>query len=220
MGRIRLVERAGRLLVLAALTLACSSSATEPRVFAASSLRAVFTEIGGAEFVFDGSGALRRQVEDGARADAFVTADRESTYLPGPVVFARNRLAIAVARGNPKRIRGLDGLAGVRLALAGPSVPAGRYARQAFAQAGLAVPRASEEQSVRAVLSKVALGEADAGIVYVTDLSAAVEGFAIAPEISVAYYAAPITERGRSFVASLTAAPAQRVLAAHGFLPP
>lgn len=226
MGRLQLVERARGLLVLLALTVltaACSTGNAEPRVFAAASLRDAFTAIGGAELVFDGSAALLRQLRDGARADVLATADRESmevSGLPGAVVFARNRLAIAVARGNPRGVRGLADLSRVRVALAGPSVPAGRYARQAFANARLAVPRASEEQSVRAVVAKVALGEADAGIVYVTDLTAGVEGFPVAPEVSVAYLAAPVTDRGRDFVASLLSERGRAVLAAHGFLPP
>jgi molybdate transport system substrate-binding protein len=86
-------------------------------------------------------------------------------------IFATNRLAIAVAPGNPLHIAALADLGrrGLTLALAAPGVPAGKYAAAAFAKAGLPVPSASQEPDVRAVLNKVALGEADAGIVYVTD---------------------------------------------------
>ena len=91
-----------------------------------------------------------------------------------PATFARNRLAIAVTSGNPARIAGLAdlGRAGLKVVLADPTVPAGRYARQALDRAGVAVRPVSLALDVKAVARKVAEGEADAGIVYVTAVPA------------------------------------------------
>jgi molybdate transport system substrate-binding protein len=161
-------------------------------VFAAASLTDAFKTIAATferahpgasvQFNFGGSSTLVRQIRDGAPADVFASADEATMQtaadggdLVGPArIFALNRLVIAVPPGNPNRIGSLADLtrSGLTLALAAPQVPAGKYAAEAFKKAGLAVPAASQELDVRAVLNKVALREVDAGIVYVTDAHA------------------------------------------------
>ena len=175
-------------------------------VFAASSLNAVFTTIGAdfekshpgtmVRFSFAGSSSLAAQIQEGALGDVFASADQPNMQklvqagltAESPMVFARNDLEIVVGKGNPKHIASLADLArsGLVVVLCAPAVPCGHYAAQALQKAGVSVKPASQEADVKSVLSKVALGEADAGIVYVTDLKAAgqsVEGVAIAPAL-------------------------------------
>ncbi len=100
----------------------------------------------------------------------------DAGLVDAPKTFARNKLEIAVAPGNPKHITGLADLEkpGVTLVLEDPSVPAGNYARQAFQKAGLPAPNpASNELDVKSALTKLTSGDADAVIVYVTDVKAA-----------------------------------------------
>ena len=210
-------------------------------VFAASSLQPAFNEIGkrvdlGVTFNFAGSQTLTAQIMQGAQADVFASADTDhmaSLQNAGlldstPQVFAHNRLEIAVAKGNPKKIHSLADLArpGVVVVLADPSVPAGKYAQQALATAGVTVKPASLELQVSAVLSKVALGEADAGIVYVSDVttSGQVDGVPIAGEDNViADYPIAIVKGARdraaaqTFVSFVLSAEGQSLLADAGF---
>lgn len=211
--------------------MACSSGSDQPRVFAAASLTDVFDGLP-AELVFAGSADLLRQLTDGARADALVTADGTTMaaavtrgFVRNPVLFASNELVIVVEKGNPRGIRSLRDLrdlAGLRVALPGPDVPAGRYARAAFGLAGVEVPRASEETSVRAVRAKVALGEADAGVVYRTDVDDSVGSVEIPEQqqVGITYMAGAVTERGRPFVESLLSEPVRARLVSFGFLVP
>jgi molybdate transport system substrate-binding protein len=172
-----------------------ASAATEQRVtvLAAASLTEAFKSIGAAfesahlgltaEFSFAGSSTLVAQIKEGSPGDVFASADESNMQaaadageLAGaPRIFATNRLTIVVQKGNAKHIAALAdlGRSGLSIALAAPEVPAGKYAAQIFANAGVAVPQASQEVDVRAVLTRVSMGEADAGIVYVTDLHAA-----------------------------------------------
>ena len=214
-------------------------------VLAASSLTEAFTAIGQRfhrehpsvrmAFEFAGSSALVRQLHEGAPADVLATADNttmEQAAAAGdtvaPHVFAHNRLEIVVPRGNPKEVAGLADFGRLRIvALAAPSVPAGRYAAEAFARAELPVPPASQEPDVRAVLTKVELREADAGVVYVTDALAAgdrVTRVTIPPEDNiVASYLVAIARRSRhrseaaEFVAAVRSPSGQRALGRFGF---
>ena len=145
--------------------------------FAKSNIRVRFT------FNFGSSSTLATQITNGAPADVFASADEanmqkivDADLAEGtPIVFSTNRLEIAVASGNPKKIASLTDLArpDVALVLAAPTVPAGKYALEALTKAGVTAKPVSQEVDVRAVLNKVSLGEADAGIVYVTDVKSA-----------------------------------------------
>lgn len=168
------------------------STAVELRVFAAASLTEAFTDLGSrfedehrgvsVSFNFASSSALARQIEEGAPADVFASADEEtmsdvveSGHARRPVTIARNRLALLVRRGNPKRIGGLADLDRdeVEFVLCAPAVPCGRLGAAALDRAGVTAAPASLEENVKAVVSRVVLGEADAGIVYATDVRAA-----------------------------------------------
>jgi molybdate transport system substrate-binding protein len=177
--------------VLAAALLAagCSGSKHKLTVYAASSLTEVFQRLDPeARFEFAGSNLLAVQVEQGARADIYAAASPTSPQrlfaeglINRPRGFATNRLVLIVPSGNPGHVTGLGSLMrqDVRLARGAKGVPAGDYAatllarwcKSIFVPAGRC-PRArtSEEQDVKGVLAKVALGEADAGFVYATDV--------------------------------------------------
>ena len=208
---------------------------TPARVLAAASLNEVFHDVGGATFRFAGSQALVRQVQDGAPADVIATADEasmavlvEAGLVSGPTVFATNRLAIAVAPGNPKRIEGLDDLAreDVLVVLADPSVPAGAYAAEALRKAGVTVQARSFELDVRGALGKVTIGEADAAIVYRTDAEAAGDDADVVHlreehDVVARYPVAVVRDgddsAGRAFVRRLLGAEGRRALRRRGF---
>ena len=150
-----------------------------------------------------------------------------------PKTFARNVLEIAVAPGNPKHITGLADLEkpGVTLVLADASVPAGKYARQAFTKAGLPAPKpVSNELDVKSTLAKLTLGEADAVVVYVTDVKAAgdkVTGVAIPDDQNVvaaypiaALKASKNLAAAEAFVDEIVSGSGRQALQASGFLPP
>jgi len=239
-------------LVLAALAGGCdttSDAADQPRelnVFAAASLTDVFTELGDRftaehpdvtlQFNFAGSNDLATQIQQGAPADVFASADtvnmdKVTDLVDPPQEFARNKLAIVVAPDNPKGITGLADLArkDLKVVLAAPEVPAGKYAAEILSRAGVTVSPVSLEVSVKGVVTKVSLGEADAGIVYVTDVSAAdakVDGVAIpdAQNVIAVYPIATLVAGDgngdtRAFVDLVLSAEGQSVLAGHGFLP-
>lgn len=176
-----------------------------------------------------GTPRLVMQIRAGADVDVFVAADEASMASvrprPRPQPLASNRLAIVVAKGNPKGISGLGDLArdDLLVALCGPNVPAGRYARAACASAGVAVVSVSDEPNVRALLTKVRLGELDAGVVYETDVvgAAGVDAVAIPPAFNVRaiYPVARLSERPEAirFLDYLTTAAAREILRSSGF---
>jgi len=216
-------------------------------VFAAASLTEVFTELGeqfraahpGVDVVFSfaGSSALAEQIDQGAPADVFASAApknmqqvRDSGEVTvEPVVFVRNRLEIAVPHGNPGAITGLADFAETepKIALCAEQVPCGAAAAKVFETAGITPAPDTREQDVRAVLTKVTLGEVDAALVYRTDVQSAgdrVEGIDF-PESATAvndYPIAPLTGApnpvtAAAFVDFVTSEQAESVFTAAGF---
>jgi molybdate transport system substrate-binding protein len=219
-------------------------------VFAAASLTGSFNNVKAAlatsnadlslTYNFAGSQALVTQIQQGAPADVFASADEKNMQtlvdaglVETPKTFAHNFLEIAVAPGNPKHITSLADLEkpDVTLVLADVSVPAGKYARQAFETAGLPAPKpVSNELDVKSTLAKLTLGEADAVVVYVTDVKAAgdtVTGVEIpaAQNVEATYPIAAIKASknlpgAEAFVDEIASGGGQQVLQAAGFLPP
>src|SRR5512132_3202618 len=223
-----------------------AQSPGEIKVFAAASLTAAFNELGpqytAAEgtkvtFNFAGSQALATQIQQGAPADVFASADipnmgKVKDLVGTPQNFASNLLQIVVEKGNPKSVKGLDDLANpdLKVVLAAPDVPAGKYAQQALEKADVTVKPVSQEENVKAVVTKVSLGEADAGIVYVTDVTAGgdkVEGVDIPDDQNVmATYpiatvkASKAQDKAQAFMDLVLSDQGQQVLKQYGFLPP
>jgi molybdate transport system substrate-binding protein len=231
---------------------ACRSTSSDMHtvtVFAASSLTEVFTEIGAAyqtthpgttvTFNFAASSSLATQITEGAPADVFAAADtatmqglQDGERLNGePSVFATNSLEIITEPGNPNGIASLADLANPDLAvvLADPQVPIGKYTAEVLAKAGVTVVAKSLEQNVKSVVGKVTLGEADAGIVYVTDVLAAgkqASGVEVPAEVNViADYPIAVTKTATAdrdaaaFVAFVLSPEGQRILKQRGFGP-
>jgi molybdate transport system substrate-binding protein len=218
-------------------------------VFAAASLKSSFTELAErfeaenpgttVTLSFAGSADLATQLSQGAPADVFASADsgtmakvQEAGLVDGgPRDFATNTLAIAVPPGNPAGIRSFADLAktGIKLVACAPQVPCGAAAARVADSTGTVLSPVSEENSVTDVLGKVISGEADAGLVYVTDVRSAgarVEGIPF-PEAAAAVnpYPAAVLAGSRNKTAAgrfldLLAGPeGQGVLAAAGFGP-
>jgi len=210
-------------------------------VFAASSLRDVAPQLEPeAEYVFAGSDELAAQIRDGADADLFLSASeqpvadlRAAELVDEPVPFASNRLVVVVPKANPAGVEAFADLArrGLKLVLGGEGVPIGDYARDALAAAGLEDALAnvvSLEEDVRGVLGKVALDEADAGIVYATDVAAAADDVRVVDipadvQPNVRYFAAVVGEGDREaaeeYLERLQGEEGQRILADAGFTP-
>ncbi|WP_414672438.1 molybdate ABC transporter substrate-binding protein [Lentzea sp.] len=236
----------------------CGSSAPTPAsgvtgditVFAAASLTETFTQLGEdfeaahpgtkVEFNFAGSSALAQQLNQGAPADVFASAAPANmkqatdtgTITDTPTTFARNELAIAVPKGNPGRIAGLPdfAVADKKIALCAEQVPCGAAAKKVF-EAAKVTPRPDTlEQDVKAVLTKVSLGEVDGALVYKTDVKAAgskIEGidFAEAGQAVNDYPIAPVAKArnaatAKAFVAFVLSDEGRAVLSAAGFVSP
>jgi len=215
----------------------------ETTIFAAASLSGAFKEMGKKyRFNFAGSQQLAAQLEQGAPADVFASADeqwmsyaREHGLIAGePRVFARNRLVVITPKSNPGRVDRIADLArpGVKVLIGVENVPIGRYARQVLTKHSSDFARrvlgnvVSQEENVKAIVTKIALGEADAGFVYVSDATPAVRRMPIPDEVNViAAYPiavvknAPHAEAAQAFVNFLLSREGQAILVKHGFLP-
>jgi molybdate transport system substrate-binding protein len=231
-------------LLLAALTLVgCGGDARgddEPlTVFAAASLTEVFTDLSpDMRFNFAGSDALATQLREGARADVYAAASprypdelHDEGLVEEPRVFATNELALIVPLGNPAGIETLADAArpGTRVVIGARGVPIGDYTRMLLVRAGrtdVLERVASEEEDVKGVVGKVALGEADAGFVYVTDAGAAEDVETVAlPEAAQQRISYPVAvvagsdqpDEARRFVELLLSEPARLLLLEAGF---
>jgi molybdate transport system substrate-binding protein len=224
--------------------------ATTITVFAAASLKGTFTEIGRTfedanpgvtvAFSFAGSSDLVAQISQGAPADVFASADTtnmdkavaDGSVTGEPVDFASNTLEIAAPPDNPANVDSLDDLADpdVKTVICAAEVPCGAAAAGLEKAAGVDIKPVSEEQSVTDVLGKVISGEADAGLVYVTDVKGAagqVNGIEV-PEAAKVVNTYPIAALSGSshpsvakdFAAYVAGPEGQAILAAAGFAQP
>jgi molybdate transport system substrate-binding protein len=258
-------------LLLAVVTIGAAPAAAQTggaapsvlTVFAAASLTDAFEELGAlfqrghpgitVRFNFAGSQQLAAQLEHGAAADVFASADqrwmdqvrRLGLAAGQPVVFAHNRLVVVLPAENPARIERLEDLAqpGLKLVLAADAVPAGRYSREVLRNLSrrpgfgpdferrVLANVVSEEENVKGVVAKVQLGEADAGMVYRTDVTpglvaklraldipAAANVVASYPIVVLAASGAPGS--ARAFVELVRGAEGRASLARHGLAPP
>lgn len=216
-------------------------------VFAAASLTTTFTSLGtefekanpgsSVTFSFAGSSDLVSQLSAGAPADVFASADEANMTKAvaagvtsgSPVDFASNVLAIAVPPGNPAHVTGFADLAkpGVKTVICAPQVPCGAATAKVEAKTGTTLTPVSQESSVTDVLGKVISGEADAGIVYATDVKGAGDKvdsvpFPEAADVINTYPIVTVSqganaEGGRAFLAFVTGPEGERVLRAAGF---
>jgi molybdate transport system substrate-binding protein len=219
-------------------------------VFAATSLTDAFNKIGAqfeaanpgvtVKFNYNGSSSLATQITQGAPADVFASASpKNMTTVTGqdlavgtPKDFAANQGEIMVEAGNPGHVTSVDSLANpaVKVVTCAPEVPCGALATDIFEKAGVTVKAVSQEQNVGGVVTKVTLGEADAGIAYVTDVKAngsKTTGVPIpASENQVTDYpiaeikGAPNATAAAAFISYVEGSSGQQVLKSFGFLPP
>ncbi|MDZ5144732.1 molybdate ABC transporter substrate-binding protein [Microbacterium testaceum] len=248
---LRLLAVVGTAVLLAG----CASTAPAPaasedslsgtvEVYAAASLQRSFDEIASAfeaahpgvtvSAVYDGSSTLATQIGEGAPADVFASADEKNmskvaAEAPDPRLFAGNTLVIAVPTGNPGGVATLADLARMTTVLCAPEVPCGAASATLLSNAGVRVTPASSEQNVTAVLTKVAAGEADAGLVYATDVNGRDDVETIVPAGAdavvnrypiAALTDAPNPDAAAAFVAFVLGEDGQRVLADAGFRAP
>ncbi|WP_062648588.1 molybdate ABC transporter substrate-binding protein [Streptomyces maremycinicus] len=219
-------------------------------VFAAASLKESFTALGKefekahpgtkVTFSFGGSDSLAASITGGAPADVFASASPKTMAIVTdagdasgtPTTFVRNQLEIATLPGNPDKIASLEDLTGssLKVVLCDRTVPCGAAAQKALDASKLKLTPVSYEQDVKAALTKVELKEADAAVVYKTDVHAAgdkVEGVEF-PESADAVNDYPIVrlkdarnaEAAEAFIALVRSAEGQKVLTGAGFLQP
>jgi len=239
--------RRALLIVVAVAAVTAGSAAPAQKaqltIYAAASLTNVFPQIDkGQRYSFGGSNTLAAQIQQGAPADVFASANMTlpaglyaKKLCSKPVVFTRNTLVIAVPKANPAKLRSVYDLAhkGVKLVIAGPGVPVGSYTLQMLKNMNLSakvLPNVvSRETDVREVLAKVALGEADAGFVYATDAKVDAGKVKV---LKVPAWAQPKVQYGicvvsssthkadaRKFVNKVMSKTSQAKLRAAGFLP-
>ncbi|MFI1480031.1 molybdate ABC transporter substrate-binding protein [Streptomyces sp. NPDC020747] len=233
-----------------------SSASASPKlsgtvtVFAAASLKESFTALGKefeqqhpgtkVTFSFGGSDSLAASITGGAPADVFASASPKTMAIVTdkgdasgtPATFVRNQLEIATLPGNPDKIASLEDLtkSGLKVVLCDKTVPCGAAAQKALDAGKLKLTPVSYEQDVKAALTKVELKEADAAVVYKTDVNAAgdkVEGVdfpesadAINDYPIVQLKDAPNAEAAKAFIALVQSADGQKVLTGAGFLKP
>jgi molybdate transport system substrate-binding protein len=246
------VRRLSALLALAALAAGCgrdggssgtAASGDAPVVLAASSLTDVFESIGpDAKFTFAGSDELASEIQEGAPADVYAAASpkyptqlNEEGLVDEPQIFATNRLVIVVPSGNPAGIKSVVDMAkpGVKVVVGAEGVPIGDYTRtvlESMGQTAVLDNVVSNEDDVKGVLAKVASGDADAGLVYVTDTQAAgdeVEAIELpaSAQAKVEYPIAIVTdaahmEAAQQFVDLVMSDEGQQELREAGFGPP
>ena len=223
------------------LTVSAAASLTEPFKKIGEAFRRANPGVTDVRFSFDSSSTLAKQIQDGAPADVFASADEanmkkltDASLVAGtPQVFARNRLAIVVKKGNPKGMKTLADLATVgTVSLCGSEVPCGKYADQVLQQAGVTIPtdKVTRGQNVKATLAAVTEGDAVAAIVYVTDAVAAGDSVTAVdiPEAQNVIATYPIgvlsasehADLADAFAAYVASDDGQMVLKEHGFLAP
>ena len=218
-----------------------SASASQPVVLAAASLTKVFPKLAAnARYSFGGSGALETDIEQGAPADVFAAASPKqpaALYAKGlvdkPVEFATNTLVLIVPKSNPAQITAVDQITkpGVKLVICNASVPCGDYVRTAFANLGITAAAmknvVSQTTDVTQTVADVALGQADAGFVYITDARAASGKVLVirlpakakpgAKDFIAVVKSGKDQAAARAFVATVLSARGQATLAAAGF---
>jgi molybdate transport system substrate-binding protein len=238
----------------ASASAASASASAKPSgtlvVFAATSLTDAFNMIGAqfqkanpgvsVKFNYNGSSSLATQITQGAPADVFASASPtnmktvtdQSLASSTPEIFTRNQGEIMVEAGNPDHITSLADLANsaIKVVTCAPAVPCGALATTVFKNAGVTVKPVSQEQNVGGVVTKVTLGEADAGIVYVTDVKAngsKTAGVVIpAAQNTITDYpiaeikGAPNPTAAAAFISYVLGPDGQQVLKSLGFMPP
>lgn len=228
------------ILVVLQLTLSCASSESSLRVMAASSLTEVFQEIA-KEFestnkttvsiTTAGSSSLASQIEDGAQVDVVALADEEtmrrveisgSLNNEDPRIFATNHLVLATPTGNPRDIATLEDLEGKVVAICSEQVPCGKLSYELADKYQIELRPSTFEPNVRSVRTKIELGEVDAGLIYITDVTEKIEYSPIvgADQVITNYPIASTSSsngRANDFITFVLSPSGQRILRNYGF---